>query len=123
MIKNKFTSIVYPSNEKIVNPLSTGIKASNLSKKYSKRINPQFYNQQHDLNNHFCVIVGSEYVLKIIALQQSLMQYSEKFTLWICCIDPFAYSLLKEMSLINVNLLQVEELEDRELKAIKRKEK
>ena len=51
------------------------------------------------------------------------MQYSEKFTLWICCIDPFAYSLLKEMSLINVNLLQVEELEDRELKAIKRKEK
>ncbi len=51
------------------------------------------------------------------------MQYSEKFTLWICCIDPFAYSLLKEMSLINVNLLQVEELEDRELKAIKRKRK
>jgi len=113
-----------PSNEKIVNPLSTGIKASNLSKKNTqKRINPQFYNQQHDLNNHFCVIVGSEYVLKIIALQQSLMQYSEKFTLWICCIDPFAYSLLKEMSLTNVNLLQVEELEDRELKAIKRKRK
>lgn len=113
-----------PSNEKIVSPLPAGIKALNLSKKNTqKRVNTQLVKQKHDLNNHFCVIVGSEYVLKIIVLQQSLMQYSQKFTLWICCIDSIAYSLLKEMNLSNVNLLQVEELEDSELKAIKKKEK
>lgn len=113
-----------PSSKKRVKPLPTESKTLNLSKKTTKkRTNPQFYNQQHDLNNHFCVIVGSEYVLKIIALQQSLMQYSQKYTLWICCIDSPVYSLLKEMNLMNVNLLQVEELEDSELKAIKKKRK
>ncbi|MGE6551253.1 glycosyl transferase [Bacillus mycoides] len=122
--KKSLPRLYIPSNQKKDNPLPANIKALNPSKKTpKKKPNPIFFNKQNDLNNHFCVIVGTEYVVKIIALQQSLIQYSQKFTLWVCCINPLAYSLLKEMNLANVNLLQVEELEDNELKAIKKKRK
>ncbi|MDM5188748.1 glycosyl transferase [Bacillus sp. DX4.1] len=80
-------------------------------------------NNQPKQGNHFCVIVGKEYVLKVIALQQSLIQNTKEFTLWICCIDSFAYSILVKLNLNNVILLQVEELEDERLKNVKKNRK
>lgn len=89
-----------------------------------KKMNPLFYNKQTaESRNHFCTIVGTEYVVKIIALQQSLLKSAQKFTLWICCIDSVAYSILKGMNLINVNLLPVDDVEDENLKEIKKKRK
>ncbi|PEB47520.1 glycosyl transferase [Bacillus pseudomycoides] len=89
-----------------------------------KKMNPLFYNKQTaESRNHFCTIVGTEYVVKIIALQKSLLKSAQKFTLWICCIDSVAYSILKGMNLINVNLLPVDDVEDENLKEIKKKRK
>lgn len=102
-------------------PLSSDASAIDHSKKTtSKQIYPLPYNKQPHFENYFCAIVGTEYVLKIIALHQSLMKNSKIFTLWICCIDVFAYSILKEMNLNNVKLLQVDDIEDTNLKDIKR---
>ncbi|MEN1934202.1 glycosyl transferase [Paenibacillus sp. 102] len=103
-------------------PLSSDASTVNHSKKSTiKKISPLSYNKQPHSENHFCALAGTEYVLKIIALRQSLIQNSPRFTLWICCIDSFTYSILKEMNLNNVNLLQVDDIEDANLKAIKRK--
>lgn len=79
--------------------------------------------KQSEKENHFCVIVGKEYVLKVLALQQSLIQNASECTLWICCIDSFAYSIFKKMNLDHVVLLQVEELEDERLQSIKEERK
>ena len=102
-------------------PLSSDASVIDHSKKTTnKQIFPISNNKLADSENHFCAIVGTEYVLKIIALHQSLMKNSKVFTLWICCIDVFAYSILKEMNLNNVNLMQVDDIEDTNLEDIKR---
>ncbi|PEI92778.1 glycosyl transferase [Bacillus pseudomycoides] len=122
--KESYPRLYIPSKiekDVLLSPDTSDAPDINHSKKSTiKKINPLFYNKQPHSGNHFCAIVGTEYVLKIIALRQSLIQNSQKFTLWICCIDSFAYSVLKEMNLNNVNLLQVDDIEDANLKAIKR---
>ncbi|MDP7978903.1 glycosyltransferase [Bacillus sp. WLY-B-L8] len=109
-----------PSKEKINFQLSRKIPVKNRSTHSTVNKNIQLdSNKNVRHGNHLCVIVGTEYVLKVIALQQSLMENTKECTLWICCIDSVAYSTLKEMNLNQVMLIRVEEMEDNRLKSIK----
>ncbi|MGG2015576.1 glycosyltransferase [Bacillus sp. S10(2024)] len=113
-----------PSKEKINFQLSRKLPVKNRSTHSTVNKNIQLdSNKNVRQGKHLCVIVGREYVLKVIALQQSLMENTKECTLWICCIDSVAYSILKEMNLNQVMLIRVEEVEDNRLKSIKAERK
>lgn len=74
-------------------------------------------------DNNFCVISGKEYCLKVIALHHSLQRHCQIFNLWICCMDSFTFMLMKKLNLKNVHLLQVEVIEDDNLRKVKKDRK
>ncbi|MEI4832214.1 glycosyl transferase [Bacillus sp. FJAT-53711] len=113
-----------PSKEKINFQLSQNHFVKNRSTHSTVNKDSQLeYDKNFRHENHLCVIAGTEYVIKVIALQHSLMQNTKECTLWICCIDSFAYYILKEMNLNQVMLIRVEEMEDEQLKSIKENRK
>lgn len=67
-----------------------------------------------------CILVGQAYLIKALALYHSLMRNSDRFTLWICCVDALTFRILSSLSLKNVQLLQVEEIEDNRLREVKK---
>lgn len=69
--------------------------------------------------NNFCTIIGKEYLVKGIALYNSLKTHSEKSHLWICCLDRTVFSILSQMKLENVTLITLEEVEDSRLLLVK----
>lgn len=69
--------------------------------------------------NNFCTIIGKEYLMKGIALYDSLKKNSSDFHLWICCLDKTAYSTLNEMKLENATFIPLEEVEDSRLLLVK----
>ena len=69
---------------------------------------------------HFCIVVGKKYLIKAIALYNSLQRNSRNFHLWICCLDQLTYKTLKSMNLENINIFKVEELEDDLLRKVKK---
>lgn len=68
---------------------------------------------------YFCTMVGKEYLLKALALHQSLQKLAGNFKLWICCIDDVSYSILSRMNLYNVYAFTLDKIEDNELLSIK----
>lgn len=59
---------------------------------------------------HLCSIVSNEYLVRVIALYNSLIKYQENFNLWICAIDKEAYEALLELDLKNVTVISLEEV-------------
>ncbi|KUP04749.1 glycosyl transferase [Bacillus coahuilensis p1.1.43] len=74
-------------------------------------------------NYNFCTISGKEYVVKVLALYQSLERHTDQFTLFICCIDNFTYELLKKMNLSKAVLFMVEEIETEEMRKLRQERK
>ncbi|WP_233696828.1 peptidoglycan-binding domain-containing protein [Paenibacillus profundus] len=70
-------------------------------------------------NYNFCIIAGKEYVVKAAALHDSLKRHTSNFNLFICCMDPIAFSMLGKMNLSNVILIRVEVIEDDRLRYAK----
>ncbi|HWO96611.1 MAG TPA: glycosyltransferase [Bacillus sp. (in: firmicutes)] len=68
----------------------------------------------------FCTVAGKKYVIRVLALYNSLKRHSKKFHLWICCIDQLTYHMIKGMKLTHVKLIKVKELENKKLKKVKR---
>jgi hypothetical protein len=68
---------------------------------------------------YFCTMTGKEYLLKILALHQSLEKFVGSFMLWICCTDEVSYSILSKTGLSNTIILTLENLEDAELLSVK----
>lgn len=70
--------------------------------------------------NHFCTIIGKEYVLKGLALHDSLEKHAKDFHLWICCLDEISLQFLQKVNLKNVTLIPLESIEDEELLSVKK---
>ncbi|MEH7014229.1 hypothetical protein V7087_26035 [Neobacillus niacini] len=69
---------------------------------------------------HFCTIIGKEYLLKGLALHDSLEKHAKNFHLWICCLDDISLQFLKRMNLKNVTLIPLESIEDEQLLSVKK---
>ncbi len=69
--------------------------------------------------NHYCTIVGHEYLIKLLAFHRSLCNRSRPFQLYVLCIDDMTYSFLQRAALPNVILNQLWEVEDGELLSVK----
>ncbi len=68
---------------------------------------------------NFCTVVTKYYLVKALALHHSLAMHADKFKLFICCMDKTAYSILKKQKLKNAIIMNVSEVEDAELVAVK----
>ncbi|WP_273126478.1 glycosyl transferase [Bacillus weihaiensis] len=85
--------------------------------KYSK-LSREIDQWDHYMN--FAVIMSKDYLLKGLALYESIYQKMKNFHMWILTMDKPTYSLLREMNLTNVSLIQLEELEDDRLLSVKK---
>ncbi|WP_347835511.1 hypothetical protein [Gracilibacillus sp. JCM 18860] len=68
---------------------------------------------------HFCTIVSEEYLVKGLALYESLKNQCDNFHLWICCVDDPSYLILSNMKLSNASILSVAEIETLEYQQVK----
>lgn len=76
---------------------------------------------QYGKRQHFCTLAGTKYLIKIIALHQSLKESTNDYTLYICCMDDFIYRYLQGAGLENVVVIPLEEIETEALLDVKSK--
>lgn len=69
---------------------------------------------------NICTITDKNYLIKTVALYLSLQNTTSKFTLWVLCIDSSSLKLLTKLGLTNLMLIKLREIEDAELKALKK---
>jgi hypothetical protein len=66
--------------------------------------------------NYFCTITTNSYLLKALALYESICMHMDcNFHMWICTIDKLAYDLLIKLNLPHASIIDVEEIEDERL--------
>lgn len=68
---------------------------------------------------HYITLFDSLFLPQGLALHMSMERHAGAYTLWILCMDEKAHDVLKKLSLPNVRLLRVGELETEELKRVK----
>ena len=69
---------------------------------------------------NFCTLFDSYYLLKGLALHESLMkQCKSDFHLYIFLFDDKSYDILKKLNLNNVTIITLEEFEDEKLLEVK----
>ena len=66
---------------------------------------------------YLCTLSDSNYILKALALHESLLEVSGDFILFYLCIDDFTYELINKLNLYNVVTIRLSDLEnnDKEL--------
>ena len=69
----------------------------------------------------YCTLFDSNYLDKGLVMYDSLVNSSCKFILYILCMDDKCYDVLTDLSLKNVRLIKLEEIEDDELLIAKSK--
>lgn len=77
-----------------------------------------------DQEEHFinvATIMSKDYLVKGVALHDSLLSHADAFHLWICCTDIISYIILTQLHLPHTTLIRAETIEDEQLKTIKRK--
>jgi hypothetical protein len=67
----------------------------------------------------YCTLFDRNYLIKGLAMYQSLAQHSERFVLHILCMDDTAYDVLSRLQLPHVDLIRLADFESPELLAIK----
>jgi hypothetical protein len=70
---------------------------------------------------HFVTIFDALFLPQGLALHASMERHVRNYTLWILCVDSDAYKVLKKIDLSNVRLLNLSELETKELLSVKPK--
>lgn len=70
---------------------------------------------------HFATLFDSKFLPIGMALHGSLMAHAQPFHLWILCMDEEVEKQLKLISLTNVTLIPLKEIETQELLAVKSK--
>lgn len=68
---------------------------------------------------NFCTLFDSGYLLKGLALYESLNKHCDNFHLYIFVFDNKSYSILKKLNLSRVTVISLSEFEDKELLKIK----
>ena len=72
---------------------------------------------------NFCTLFDKNFLLKGLALRNSLSENCPNFRLFILCLDNLTYDILKKMNLSSAVLLKLEQLGDHELLDLKNKRK
>jgi len=72
-------------------------------------------------NNYLLLtsIFSKEYLVKGLAMYDSLSKQIDNFHLWICTMDQETYDVLSNLNLKNVTLIPVESIETQQLKELK----
>jgi hypothetical protein len=68
---------------------------------------------------HYVTLFDSLFLPQGLALHMSMERHAGAYTLWILCVDEKAYEVLDKLSLPNIRLLRLHELETEELKRVK----
>ncbi|MEI6843442.1 MAG: glycosyltransferase [bacterium] len=64
---------------------------------------------------HIATIFDKNYLVRALALRNSLYRFAPKATVWFLCLDNEAFELLKKLELKNTNIINLEEVNDQEL--------
>ncbi|AGK53554.1 glycosyl transferase [Bacillus sp. 1NLA3E] len=91
------------------------IKDSHIRNYFNFKVNLSAENEKVNL----CTIINKDCLEQGLALYNSLMKHTPNFQLWICCTDEMAYSLIKKMNLDHAILINLKNLEGKELLSIK----
>lgn len=68
---------------------------------------------------HYVTLFDALFLPQGIALHASLERHAGSYALWVLCMDKTTYEVLQRLSLPNVRLLQIEQLETGELRRVK----
>lgn len=68
----------------------------------------------------FCTLFDSNYLDKGLALYRSLSEVCGNFYLYVFAFDDLAYSILQKMDLQNLKVINISDIEDEELRAVKK---
>ena len=68
---------------------------------------------------NFCTIVSEVYLIKGVALYDSLKNNCDNFHIWFCCVDDMSFMKLSEMNLSHATIFSVKEIESREFQKVK----
>lgn len=72
--------------------------------------------QMNNNASYFCTITTNGYLLKALALHESICKHTENnFHIWICTIDKDAYDLLIKLNLPNADIVDVASIENERL--------
>lgn len=68
---------------------------------------------------HFCTLFDSNFLPSGLCLVESLQKYGRPFHLWILCLDEKVEWQLRELSIPNISLISLNELETEALRDVK----
>lgn len=68
---------------------------------------------------HYVTLLDSLFLPQGVTLHQSMERHVGRYTLWILCVDEYAYQILSRLALPNVRLLSLLDLETPELVNVK----
>ena len=68
---------------------------------------------------NYCTLYDKNYLIRGLAMYESLKTYTKKFHLYVFAFDELTEKILKEMNLQNVTVISLPEFEDDELLAVK----
>lgn len=61
--------------------------------------------------NNYCTIMTKEYLIKGIALYDSISRFDHNYHMWICTMDKFSDSLMRKLDLPNTTVVHVSDIE------------
>ncbi|MCA1322112.1 glycosyl transferase [Bacillus tianshenii] len=73
--------------------------------------------------HHICITASKDYVIKVLAMYDSLIRNSSSFKLWVCCMDNQAFETLKKLNHEHMVLFFVEQMEDQTLSELRKQRK
>lgn len=63
--------------------------------------------------NNYCTIVSKEYLIKSLALYDSICKHSRNgFHLWICAMDNASYDVMRKINLANTTIIDIASVEN-----------
>ena len=71
------------------------------------------------MRRDYCTLFDSGYLLKGVAMISSLRRYNPESVIHVLCMDQKTYEILENISIENVCLIRLDEIEDKELLSVK----
>lgn len=68
---------------------------------------------------NLCTLFSTDYLISGLAMYNSIKENSSNYHIWICCLDDTTYEVLTQLNLVNTTLFHLNEIEDKELQAVK----
>lgn len=68
---------------------------------------------------NYCTLFDSNYIMRGLAMYNSLRRHSKAYHLYIFAFDDICYNKLNELKLLNVTVISLKEFEDEELLKVK----